>query len=273
MVKIGAIEIKNTSPFVLISGPCQIESRDHALMMADALKTIAVRLSIPLIYKSSFDKANRTSLMSARGVGMDEGLRILEEVKASLELPVITDIHAPEQAAPVAEVVDLLQIPAFLSRQTDLLVAAAKTNKPVMVKKGQFLAPEDMRYVVEKIVESGNENTLVCERGASFGYHNLVVDMRGLDVMKAYAPVVFDATHSVQAPGGLAGQSGGAREFAPVLARAALGVGVAAIFAECHQDPNNAPSDGPVMLRLDEMEKHLKSWKAIDDVVKSMAQA
>lgn len=270
-VKIGNARFSNALPFSLIAGPCQIESREHTRKMASALKEICEKLGVSLVFKSSFDKANRTSLNAPRGVGLEEGLEILAEIRDEFGLPVITDIHSPEQCARAAQAVDALQIPAFLCRQTDLLIAAAKTGKAIMVKKGQFLAPQDMRAIVEKITESGNSNLLLCERGASFGYNNLVADFRSLAIMaKTGYPVIFDATHSVQSPGGLGGSSGGDREFAPLLARAALAARVAGIFAEVHDDPERAPSDGAVMIRLEDFEAHLRQWKAIDAVAKEL---
>ena len=249
-----AVRFGNALPLALIAGPCAMESRDHALFMADALAELAVRLGIGLVFKSSFDKANRTSSDSARGLGLDKALTIFDEVKRQTGLPVLTDVHDATQCAPVAEVVDILQIPAFLCRQTDLLVAAAATGRAVNVKKGQFLAPWDMANVVDKIAGAGNPNVLVTERGASFGYNTLVSDMRALPVLaKTGAPVVFDATHSVQQPGGQGKTSGGQREFVPVLARAAVAVGVAAVFIETHDRPEAAVSDGPNMVPLGEM--------------------
>ena len=268
-VKVGPISFGNDLPFVLISGPCQIESRDHALFMADALAKAAADAGVPFIFKSSFDKANRTSVSGKRGVGIDAGLAILAEVKAVLGCPVLTDIHGPEQVEAAAQAVDILQIPAFLCRQTDLLIAAGKTGAVINVKKGQFLAPWDMAAVAQKVASTGNERILLTERGASFGYNTLVSDMRALPTMAQTGyPVVFDATHSVQQPGGLGSASGGQREFAPLLARSAVAAGVAAIFAEAHEDPDNAPSDGPVMLKLDWVGPMLKQLKAIDRVVK-----
>jgi len=268
-VKVGPVTFGNDLPFVLISGPCQIESRDHALFMADALAKAAADAGVPFIFKSSFDKANRTSVSGKRGVGIDAGLAILAEVKATLGCPVLTDIHGPEQVEAAAQAVDILQIPAFLCRQTDLLVAAGKTGAVINVKKGQFLAPWDMAAVAQKVASTGNERILLTERGASFGYNTLVSDMRALPVMAETGyPVVFDATHSVQQPGGLGSASGGQRDYAPLLARSAVAAGVAAIFAEAHEDPDNAPSDGPVMLKLDWVGPMLKQLKAIDTVVK-----
>jgi 2-dehydro-3-deoxyphosphooctonate aldolase (KDO 8-P synthase) len=253
-VTVGDFVIGNDLPLALIAGPCAMESREHALETAEALKAMAGRLGVGLIYKTSFDKANRTSLAGARGVGMDKALPVFAEIRERTGLPVITDVHDPDQCAPVAEAVDVLQIPAFLCRQTDLLVAAAKTGKPINVKKGQFLAPWDMANVVAKIRDAGNENVMVCERGASFGYNTLVSDMRALPILAGTGcPVVFDATHSVQQPGGRGTTSGGQREFAPILARAAVAVGVAAVFMETHPDPDRAPSDGPNMIPMSEL--------------------
>ena len=269
IVKIGPITVSNTAPIAVFAGPCVMESRDHALETAAALKEIAEKLNIGLIYKSSFDKANRTSGMSARGLGLEQALPIFAEIRESLGLPVVTDVHEREQCAIVAEAVDVLQIPAFLCRQTDLLVAAARTGKVIKVKKGQFLAPWDMKNVVAKILEAGNSNILVTERGASFGYNTLVSDMRALPILaQTGCPVVFDATHSVQQPGGQGATSGGQREFVPVLARAAVAVGVAALFIETHPDPDNAPSDGPNMVPLKDFEALIRSLQEIDAVVK-----
>jgi len=270
-VKIGNITVGNDLPFVLIAGPCQIESKGHAMEMAQALTEITEKLGIGLIYKSSYDKANRTSLKAQRGIGMKEGLSILADVRDSYGCPVLTDVHAPEQCAPAAEYVDVLQIPAFLCRQTDLLVAAAQTGKAINVKKGQFLAPWDMKNVAAKILDSGNENVMLCERGTSFGYNTLVSDMRGLPQMAADSgcPIVFDATHSTQQPGGRGGSSGGQREFGPILARAAISVGVAAVFMETHQYPDNAPSDGPNMIHLKDMPKIIETLMAFDQLAKT----
>ncbi|WP_413993516.1 3-deoxy-8-phosphooctulonate synthase [Labrys okinawensis] len=271
VVSVGNLRIGNDLPFTLIAGPCQMESRDHAMEMAAGIKEITDRLGIGLIYKTSFDKANRTSAKGARGVGLENSLPVFAEVREKFGLPVLTDIHEIDQCAKVAEVVDVLQIPAFLSRQTDLLIAAAHTGRVVNVKKGQFLAPWDMKNVVAKITEAGNPNVLVTERGASFGYNTLVTDFRGLPIMaqQTGAPVVFDATHSVQQPGGQGTSSGGQREFVPVLARAAVAVGVAAVFIETHQDPDKAPSDGPNMVPLNQLEALLKRLKQFDDIAKS----
>lgn len=269
-VRVGNVMFSNQAPFALIAGPCQIESRDHTLHMATELKRICERLGIGLIYKSSFDKANRTSLSGARGVGLEAALPILAEVKTQLGLPVLTDVHESWQCAKVAEVVDILQIPAFLCRQTDLLIAAAATGRVINVKKGQFLAPWDMGNVVAKLVNSNNPNVLVTERGSSFGYNRLVVDMRSLPIMaqQTGAPVIFDATHSVQEPGGLGGSSGGQREFVPPLARAAVALGVAGLFIETHQDPDHSPSDGPNMIPIEAMNDLLQGLRDIDAVVK-----
>ena len=269
VVQVGAARFGNALPLVLMAGPCALESRTHALETAAALKEIAGRVGIGLVYKSSFDKANRTSATSARGIGLKDALPIFAEIKASLGLPIVTDVHEPDQCAAAAEVADVLQIPAFLCRQTDLLIAAARTGKPVNVKKGQFLAPWDMRHVVAKLVSAGNPKVLVTERGVSFGYNTLVSDMRALPILaETGAPVIFDATHSVQQPGGQGGTSGGERRFVPVLARAAVAVGVAGIFIETHQDPDRAMSDGPNMVPLNELETLLAELKAIDALVK-----
>lgn len=263
------IEFSQDLPFVLISGPCQIESRDHAMMMASRLQDLTSKHNVPFVFKASFDKANRTSLSGKRGSGIDEGLRILSDVSAELNVPVITDVHSADQCEAVAQAVDILQIPAFLCRQTDLLIAVANTQKTVMIKKGQFLAPSDMKHVAQKVTASGNARVLLCERGASFGYNNLVSDMRSLPIMASTGhPVIFDATHSTQMPGGLNGASGGDREMAPVLARAALAVGIAGLFVEAHDAPETAPSDAAVMMRIDELANHLGQWKALDGVVK-----
>ena len=272
VVRVRDVEIGNDLPFVLIAGPCQIESEAHAFEMADALRTMAQAAGVGLIYKSSFDKANRTSAGAQRGVGIVRGLQILAAVRERYQIPVLTDVHAPEQCDPAAEAVDVLQIPAFLCRQTDLLLAAGETGRAVNVKKGQFLAPWDMAHVAAKIASTGNESILLTERGTSFGYNTLVNDFRSLPVMAATGyPVVYDATHSVQQPGGLGGASGGQREFAPVLARAALAVGVAALFIECHPDPDHAPSDGPTMIPLSAMPALIARLKALDDLCKAAA--
>jgi 2-dehydro-3-deoxyphosphooctonate aldolase (KDO 8-P synthase) len=268
-VSVGAVTFANDRPIAVFAGPCQMESRAHALEMAFALKEIADRLKIGLVYKTSFDKANRTSLRAKRGIGLDGALPIFAEIREKLGLPTVTDVHDAGQCARAAEIVDVLQIPAFLCRQTDLLVAAANTGRIVKVKKGQFLAPWDMANVVAKITGSGNPNVLVTERGASFGYNTLVADMRALPIMAGIGcPVIFDATHAVQQPGGQGTASGGDRRFVPVLARAAVAVGVAGVFIETHQDPDRAPSDGPNMVPLKELEGLLRELMAIDAVVK-----
>jgi 2-dehydro-3-deoxyphosphooctonate aldolase (KDO 8-P synthase) len=269
-VKIGSATFGNDLPFTLIAGPCQLESRTHAFDMAGLLAEMTKRLGIGLIYKTSFDKANRTSLGSARGVGLDKALPIFADLRKKLGVPVLTDVHEAGQCAELAEAVDVLQIPAFLCRQTDLLVAAAGTGRAINVKKGQFLAPWDMKNVLAKIVGSGNLNVILTERGASFGYNTLVSDMRALPIMEETgAPVVFDATHSVQQPGGQGTSSGGERRFVAVLARAAVAVGVAGVFIETHQDPDSAPSDGPSMLPVDEMPALLEELMALDRIAKA----
>jgi 2-dehydro-3-deoxyphosphooctonate aldolase (KDO 8-P synthase) len=269
-VTIGSLSLANDRPIALIAGPCQLESRQHALEMSRALKELCDGLGIGLIYKTSFDKANRSSVNTARGLGLERSLPILAEVRETVGVPVLTDVHEPDQCAPVAEAVDVLQIPAFLCRQTDLLLAAGRTGKPINVKKGQFLAPWDMKNVVAKIDSTGNRNTLVCERGVSFGYNTLVSDMRALPVLaQTGCPVVFDATHSVQQPGGQGTTSGGQREFVPVLARAAVAIGVAAVFMETHQDPDKAPSDGPNMVPLKAMRELVRSLIEFDRLAKA----
>ncbi len=269
-VAIGALEVANDAPIVVFAGPCQLESRAHALEMAAALKEIAGKLGFGLVYKTSFDKANRTSLSGKRGIGLEAALPILAEIRETLALPVVTDVHEPAQCAVVAPVADVLQIPAFLCRQTDLLVAAAKTGRVIKIKKGQFLAPWDMKNVVSKVVASGNANVLVTERGASFGYNTLVADMRSLPILaETGCPVIFDATHSVQQPGGQGTSSGGDRRFVPVLARAAVAVGVAGLFIETHENPDAAPSDGPNMLPLKDFAPLMAELMAIDRLVKA----
>jgi 2-dehydro-3-deoxyphosphooctonate aldolase (KDO 8-P synthase) len=268
-VTAGAVRFGNALPLALIAGPCVLESRAHALETATALKEIAARVGIDLVYKTSFDKANRTSAKSARGLGLDAALPIFAEIRDTLKIPVLTDVHDAAQCARVAQAVDILQIPAFLCRQTDLLIAAAQTGKAINVKKGQFLAPWDMANVVDKITGAGNANVLVTERGVSFGYNTLVSDMRALPILKRMgAPVIFDATHSVQQPGGQGTSSGGEREFVPVLARAAVAVGVACVFIETHQDPDRAPSDGPNMMPLKDMELLLRTLVEFDRLAK-----
>ncbi|MEN3384177.1 MAG: 2-dehydro-3-deoxyphosphooctonate aldolase synthase [Hyphomicrobiales bacterium] len=269
IVTIGHVRFGNALPLALIAGPCQLESRAHALEMASALKEIAGRVGIGLVYKTSFDKANRTSASAARGIGLKAALPIFAEIRESLEIPVLTDVHEADQCAHVAPAVDVLQIPAFLCRQTDLLVAAAATGRVVNVKKGQFLAPWDMQNAVAKLTGAGNPNVLLTERGASFGYNTLVSDMRALPILaKTGAPVIFDATHSVQQPGGQGTSTGGQREFVPVLARAAVAVGVAGVFIETHQDPDTAPSDGPNMIPLKNLEALLVTLREFDRVAK-----
>lgn len=269
-ISIGSLKISNTLPFTLIAGPCVLESRQHGLEMAQALAELTHKLGIGLIYKTSFDKANRTSLQGERGLGLHDALPIFAEIREKWGCPVLTDVHEPSQCAVVAEAVDVLQIPAFLCRQTDLLIAAGKTGKAINIKKGQFLAPWDMKNVVKKIEETGNQNLMVCERGVTFGYNTLVSDMRSLPILAQLGyPVVFDATHSVQQPGGQGTSSGGQREFVPVLARAALAVGVAAVFIETHQDPDHAPSDGPNMVRLKDMSDLLTTLLAFDRLAKA----
>ncbi len=269
-VQVGALTISNARPLSLIAGPCQLESRDHALMIASHLQESCARLGIGFVFKGSFDKANRTSLSGKRGLGLEEGLNVLGHVQTELGCPVLTDVHAPEQCAPVAQVVDVLQIPAFLCRQTDLLIAAGQTGKAVNIKKGQFLAPWEMPNTAEKTASTGNHNILLTERGTSFGYNTLVADMRSLPQMALTGyPVIMDCTHSVAQPGGKGTSSGGQREFAPVMARAAVAVGVAGLFIETHQDPDTAPSDGPNMIPLDQMDALLDQLIRLDEIAKS----
>lgn len=269
IINIGDITFSNNSKFVLIAGPCQIESRQHSFDIAGFLQEMAKKLDIGLVYKSSFDKANRTSLSAKRGTGLEKGLAILQDLKAEFKLPIITDVHLPEQCTDVAAVADILQIPAFLCRQTDLLVAAANTGRIINVKKGQFLAPWDMQHVLEKLVHSGNKNILLCERGTSFGYNRLITDMRALSIMANLgSPVIFDATHSVQMPGGLGSSSGGQREFVASLARAAVAVGVAGIFLETHENPDSAPSDGATMIKLEDLPFLVEELMAYDKLSK-----
>ena len=268
-ITVGNLKIANNLPLVIIAGPCQMESRQHALEMATALKEMTDKLGIGLIYKTSYDKANRTSIKAARGIGLDKSLEVFQEIRSTLGCPVTTDVHSPEHCAIVAEVVDVLQIPAFLCRQTDLLEAAAKTGKAVNIKKGQFLAPWDMANIIKKMEAFGNTNVMACERGVTFGYNRLVVDMRSFPIMaKTGYPVVFDATHSVQEPGGQGESTGGQREFAPILARAAVSIGVAAVFMETHQDPDHAPSDGPNMIFLKDMPEIIAQLKELDQFAK-----
>jgi 2-dehydro-3-deoxyphosphooctonate aldolase (KDO 8-P synthase) len=269
-VQCANFQIANDQPFTLIAGPCQLESEQHALNVSKELKQITSDLKINLIYKTSFDKANRTSLSGRRGMGLEKSLSIFDKIRKEVGVPVLTDIHTAEQCSIVASHVDVLQIPAFLCRQTDLLIAAAKTGKIINVKKGQFLAPWDMANVIKKLEESGNANILLTERGASFGYNTLVSDMRALPIMAKFGyPIVFDATHSVQQPGGMGEKSGGQREFVPYLSRAAVAVGVGAIFMETHEDPDNAPSDGPNMVPLNEIKSLLKQLVSIDKLIKN----
>ena len=268
-ISLNKFNVSNNLPFFLISGPCQLENRDHAMFMAEEIKKITDKLQINLVYKTSFDKANRTSLKSERGIGLDKSIKVFEEIKRNFNLPILTDVHSPEQCNQVKNVVDIIQIPAFLCRQTDLLVSAAKTNLIVNIKKGQFLAPWDMKNVIKKISDSNNDNILVTERGVSFGYNTLVSDMRSISILKKEQyPVIFDATHSVQQPGGKGDSSGGEREFIYDLSKAAIAVGIAGLFLEVHDDPDNAPSDGPNMLRLSDLENFLNNIKKIDDLVK-----
>jgi len=270
-IKIGNFEVGNDLPLAIIAGPCQMESLDHAMDMAGQLHEMTSKLGMGLVYKSSFDKANRTSIHTKRGLGMEKALSVFESVKKEFNVPVLTDVHEPDHCAEAASVVDVLQIPAFLCRQTNLLVAAAKTGKVVNIKKGQFLAPWDMKNVAEKMVESGNNQVMLTDRGTSFGYNTLVSDMRGLPTMAETGfPVVFDATHSVQQPGGQGATTGGQREFVPVLARAAVSVGVAMVFMETHEDPDNAPSDGPTMMKIDAMEKLLGDLQKFDAISKTL---
>lgn len=270
-ITVGNVTFSNTAPLALIAGPCQMESRQHAFDMAGALKELTQKLGIGLVYKSSYDKANRTSLGATRGIGLEKAMEVFADLKTEFGFPVLTDIHTEEQCAAVAPVVDVLQIPAFLCRQTDLLIAAANTGRVVNIKKGQFLAPWDMKNVLAKVTESGNPNVMATERGASFGYNTLVSDMRSLPIMAGFgAPVIFDATHSVQQPGGQGGSSGGQREFVETLARAAVAVGVAGVFIETHQDPDNAPSDGPNMVSLDKLPRLLETLMAFDRIAKAL---
>ena len=269
VINIGDIPVGGDNPLAFILGPCQLENRDHAMFMAEKITKLCAPSSSNFIFKSSFDKANRSSIASARGVGIEEGLRILEEIKLTFNCPVITDIHTVSQCVTASEVVDVLQIPAFLSRQTDLLIAAGETGKPINVKKGQFLAPWEMTNVAEKIASTGNKKILLCERGTSFGYNTLVNDFRGLEIMAETGyPVVFDATHSVQQPGGRGNSSGGERQFVAALARAACAVGVAAVFIETHQDPDNAPCDGPNMIDVEDLQSLIEKLRLIDELSK-----
>ena len=271
-VQVANITFDNDSPFVLIAGPCQMESASHGMEMATALKELTTKLGIPFIFKASFDKANRTSVNGIRGMGLTAGIQAFADIKSKLDIPCLTDIHEPYQCPVAGQVVDVLQIPAFLCRQTDLLLAAGKTGRAINIKKGQFLAPWDMKNVAQKVASTGNQNIILTERGTSFGYNTLVVDMRSLPQMKQTGyPVVFDATHSVQQPGGLGGASGGQREFAPILANAAISTGIAGVFIETHADPDKAPSDGPNMIPLKEMEGVLSRLKALDELTKKQS--
>lgn len=270
-LKLGDIEIANDKPFVLFGGMNVLESRDLALRIAEHYVEVTDKLGIPYVFKASFDKANRSSIHSFRGPGLDEGLRIFEEVKQQFNVPLITDVHEPHQAAPVAEVVDVLQLPAFLARQTDLVVAIAETQAMVNIKKPQFLAPHEMKHIIKKFAEAGNEKLMLCERGSSFGYNNLVVDMLGMDEMKSMAPVIFDATHALQRPGGRADSADGRRAQAAQLARSGMALGIAGLFIEAHPNPDKAKCDGPCALPLHALEPYLQQVKAIDDLVKSFA--
>ncbi|EJF85642.1 3-deoxy-8-phosphooctulonate synthase [Candidatus Bartonella washoeensis] len=270
-VRVGNIVFSNEAPFSLIVGPCQMESREHAFEMAGRIKTITDQVGIGFVYKSSYDKANRTSLSAARGIGLEKAMVIFSDLKKEFGCPVLTDVHTEEQCTAVASTVDILQIPAFLCRQTDLLVAAAKTGRVINIKKGQFLAPWDMENVLRKVVESGNCNVMLCERGTSFGYNRLISDMRSLPILRSFgSPVIFDATHSVQEPGGKGDSSGGQRQFVEVLARAAVSVGVAGVFLETHQDPDNAPSDGPNMIKIDHLQRLLETLMEFDYLSKKV---
>lgn len=270
-VKVGNIIFSNEMPLSLIAGPCQMESRDHAFEMAGRIKTIADQLGIGFVYKSSYDKANRTSLSAARGIGLEKAMVIFSDLKKEFDCPILTDVHTEEQCSIVSSTADILQIPAFLCRQTDLLIAAAKTGCVINIKKGQFLAPWDMENVLKKVVHSGNPNVMLCERGTSFGYNRLISDMRSLPILRSFgAPVIFDATHSVQEPGGQGASSGGQRQFVEVLARAAVAVGVAGIFLETHQDPDHAPSDGPNMIKIDDLQRLLETLMEFDDLSKKL---
>ena len=274
IITVGDIAIGGTNPFALITGPCQLESRDHAFMMAEKIAEACAKSGTQFIFKASYDKANRSSINTQRGLGIDEGLRVLSDIRAEFGCPILTDVHEAAQCQTAGTVVDVLQIPAFLCRQTDLLLAAGKTGRAINVKKGQFLAPWDMQNVADKIVSTGNDQILLCDRGTSFGYNTLVSDFRGLPIMANTGyPVVFDATHSVQQPGGQGNTSGGQREFAPVLARAACAVGIAALFIETHQDPDTAPSDGPNMIPVDQMGDLIKELRGFDALRKSLYKA
>ncbi|MBT1451026.1 3-deoxy-8-phosphooctulonate synthase [Glaciecola sp. XM2] len=271
-VQVGNIKVANDSQFVLFGGMNVLESRDLAMKIAETYVEVTQKLGIPYVFKASFDKANRSSLYSYRGPGMDEGLKIFEEIKQTFNVPLITDVHEPHQAAPVAEVVDVIQLPAFLARQTDLVNAMAKTNAVINVKKPQFLAPHEMRHIIKKFAEGGNEKVMLCERGTSFGYNNLVVDMLGMDLMKPMAPVIFDATHALQQPGGREDSAGGRRQQAAQLARSGMALGLAGLFIESHPDPDNAKCDGPCALPLDKLEAYLTQMQALDQLVKGFSE-
>lgn len=271
-VNIAGLEVGNNTPFTLFGGMNVLESRDLAMAICEHYVRITEKLGIPYVFKASFDKANRSSMHSYRGPGMDEGLKIFEEIKKTFAVPIITDVHEPYQAAPVAEVVDVIQLPAFLARQTDLVVAMAKTGAAINIKKPQFLAPHEMRHIINKFAEGGNERVMLCERGSCFGYNNLVVDMLGMDEMKGMAPVIFDATHALQRPGGRSDSADGRRQQAFQLARAGMGLGIAGLFLEAHPNPAEAKCDGPCALPLDKLEPYLQQMKAVDDLVKSFAE-
>ena len=270
-VKVQDLTVDNNAPFVLFGGMNVLESRDLAMQIAEKYKEVTTKLGIPYVFKASFDKANRSSVNSYRGPGLEEGLRIFEEIKTQFHVPIITDVHEPFQAAPVAEVVDVIQLPAFLARQTDLVVAMAKTNAVINVKKPQFLAPHEMRHIITKFAEAGNKKILLCERGSCYGYNNLIVDMLGMDEMKTMAPVIFDATHALQQPGGRSDSAGGRRQQAAELARSGMALGIAGLFIESHPNPDEAKCDGPCALPLDKLEAYLSQMKAVDDLVKSFA--
>lgn len=271
-VNVAGIDVSNDNPFVLFGGMNVLESRDLALSICEHYVEVTQKLKIPYVFKASFDKANRSSINSYRGPGLDEGLKILEEIKKTFNVPVITDVHEPYQAAPVAEVADVIQLPAFLARQTDLVVAMAKTGAAINVKKPQFLAPHEMRHIITKFSEAGNENVMLCERGSSFGYNNLVVDMLGMDLMKTMAPVIFDATHALQQPGGRSDSAGGRRQQAFELARSGMALGIAGLFLEAHPDPDNAKCDGPCALPLNKLEDYLYQMKSVDELIKSFTK-
>lgn len=270
LISLGNIDVANDKPFVLFGGMNVLESRDLAMQIAEHYKEVTTRLGIPYVFKASFDKANRSSVHSYRGPGMEEGLRIFEEIKSTFDVPLITDVHEPHQAAPVAEVVDVIQLPAFLARQTDLVVAMAQTNAVINVKKPQFLAPHEMRHIITKFMEAGNNKIILCERGSCYGYNNLVVDMLGMDEMKQYAPVIFDATHALQKPGGRSDSADGRRAQAAQLARSGMALGLAGLFIEAHPDPNQAKCDGPCALQLDKLEPYLQQMKQLDDLIKGL---